>query len=284
MAPWLKLILQKLMAMTHLDIRRSLPAVTLEPLDLVLANYDARGEMITVLQVGACDGVTNDPICHHVAKGFARAILVEPNPLAFVRLQKNYTGVRNVTLIQAAIGEQDGEAHLYRAKKTEKMESEVDLTLQLASFYREHLEHHVKKPDEIERITVPCRSLSSLVAELGLTNIDLLQIDVEGFDAAVVRMALKMPVLPNCINFEHRHLKPADRRPLFDLLEANGYLLSYDEWNILALRNATSQESEKRQNGLGPYLRDESAAGAGANHRVSAPGIGARFGRPAQEA
>jgi len=235
--PWLKLILQKLMAMTHLDIRRSLPVVTLEPLDLVLANYDARGEMITVLQVGACDGATNDPLRHHVAKGSARAILIEPNPFAFVRLQKNYAGFQNVTLVQAAIGEQDGEAHLYRAK-TDKMDSEVDLALQVASFYREHVEHHVKKSDEIERITVPCRSLSSLVAELGLTNIDLLQIDVEGFDAAVVRMALKMPVRPNCINFEHRHLKPADRVPLFDLLKANGYLLNYDEWNILALRDA----------------------------------------------
>ena len=51
---------------TELEIRRSRPAVTLEPLDLVLALFDARGEEITILQVGACDGVNNDPIYHHV--------------------------------------------------------------------------------------------------------------------------------------------------------------------------------------------------------------------------
>jgi hypothetical protein len=121
----------------------------------------------------------------------------------------------------------------------------VDLTLQVASFFREHIERHGKKPHEIERITVPCRSLSSLVAELGLTKIDLLQIDAEGFDAAVVRMALKMPVRPDCINFEHMHLCRADRQPLFDLLKTNGYLLGYDAWNILALKLPMLEEVKK---------------------------------------
>ena len=73
-----------------------------------------------------------------------------------------------------------------------------------------------------------CRSLSSVATELNLGRIEsCLQIDAEGFDAAVVRMALKMPSRPSCINFEHRHLKPADRHPLFDLLTAHGYLLGY---------------------------------------------------------
>jgi FkbM family methyltransferase len=233
------------MAMTPFEIRRRLPVVTLKPLDLVLASYDARGEKVTILQVGACDGVNNDPIRHHVAKGSSRAILIEPNHFAFARLQKTYAGLPNVTLIQTAIGEQDGEAHLYRVKKTEKMDSEVDLTLQFASFYREHLEHRGFLPSEIEQITVPCRSLSSLVAELGLTKIDLLQIDAEGFDAAVVRMALKMPVRPDCINFEHIHLTSADRQLLFDVLKANGYLLGYDDWDILALQMPLLEEVKK---------------------------------------
>jgi hypothetical protein len=92
---------------------------------------------------------------------------------------------------------------------------------------------------------VPCRSLSSLVVDLGLTKIDLLQVDAEGFDAAVVRMALKMRVRPDCINFEHRHLKPADRKPLFDLLEANDYLCAYGDWDLLALRGPVVEEMKR---------------------------------------
>lgn len=243
----LKRLLRQLMAMTPFDIRRRLPVITLEPLDLVLAAYESHGKRITILQVGACDGTNNDPIHDYVIKGSARAILIEPNPFAFERLRKTYVDLPNVTLIQTAIGERDGEASFYRVKKTSKLDSEVDWTLQFASVSRAHLERIGVKRDEIERITVPCRSLSSLVAELGLTKIDLLQIDAEGSDAAMVRMALKLPMRPDCINFEHAHLRMEDRQPLFDLLKANGYLLGYDAWNILALRMPLLEEAKRRK-------------------------------------
>jgi FkbM family methyltransferase len=217
-------------------VHRWMPAATLEPLHLLLAALEARGEIITILQVGACDGYTNDPIYHFVKKGCARAILVEPNPYAFGRLQKTYADVPNVTLVQTAIGDRDGEANLYRLKKTETGESEVDATLQIASFNKNHLKRIHSNPEEIECITVRCRSLSSLTTELGLGQIDLLQIDTEGFDASVVRMALEMSSPPACINFEHLHLRRSDRRPLYDLLNARDYLLSYSGWNILALQ------------------------------------------------
>lgn len=241
----LKRFIRHLLAMTPYEIRLRLPVITLEPLDLVLASYEARGQEITILQVGACDGTYNDPVRNYVIRGPAHAILIEPNPFAFARLEKAYAGFSNVTLIQTAIGERDGEATLYRVKKTNKTGSEVDWTLQIASFYRAHLERHGIRSDQIEPITVPCRSLSSLVADLGLTKVDLLQVDAEGFDAEVVRMALKMSTPPDCINFEHVHLRREDRQPLFDLLKARGYLLSYDVWNILAMQMPVLEELKR---------------------------------------
>lgn len=234
----LRLLFQKAIAATPFDVRRSLPETTIKPLDLLLATYDARGEDIMIVQVGAGDGTTNDPIFDYLAKGSAKAILIEPNPYAFVRLRRTYAGIPNATLIEAAIAEHDGEAHLYRVKRTNKSDSEVDISLQVSSFFREHLVKHGAKQDMIERIGVPCRTLSSLVREFGLPKIDVLQIDAEGFDATVVRMALSLPVPPDCINFEHVHLAPADRQPLFDLLKANDYCLGRDDWNILALQTS----------------------------------------------
>jgi FkbM family methyltransferase len=236
--------------MTPFEVRRRLPVITLEPLNLVLANYAARGQGITVLQVGACDGVNNDPIRHYATRASTRAILIEPNPLAFARLKQTYAGLPNVTLVQAAIGDQDGDAYLYRVKSTGISEREIDPTLQIASFSRAHLEYHGKKAHEIERITVPCRTLPSLIGELGLEKIDLLQVDAEGFDANVVRMALRMPILPDCINFEHIHLTKADRRTLFDLLKVSGYVLGYDDWNILALREALLRDQWSETTGV----------------------------------
>lgn len=220
------------------EIRRCLPVITLEPLDLLLANHSHFGEGITIVQVGACDGVTNDPIWHALTRPSNRAILIEPNPLAFARLKAAYVDNPNITCIQAAIGQQDGEAYLYRVKLSGSSDASADQSLQISSFYKEHLEKHGRKGDDIERITVPCRTLPSLLSEFGVKKVDLLQIDAEGFDAAVVRMAMEMPAKPNCINFEHIHLKGPDRKPLFKLLDNNNYLLSYDEWNILAMQRS----------------------------------------------
>lgn len=226
------------MADMPFEISRALPDITLEPLDLVLASYFTLDRGMTIVQVGACDGITNDPVRRIATRTSTRAILIEPNPAAFDRLQRAYAGLTNVQCIQAAIGERDGEAYLYRVRNSPAAEAGTDLTLQISSFYREHLEKHGKKPQDIERITVSCRTLPTLVAELGLGQIDLLQIDTEGFDAVVVRMAVEMSVRPNCINFEHIHLKEPDRRPLFRLLKERDYLLCYDEWNILAMQRS----------------------------------------------
>ena len=57
---------------------------------------------------------------------------------------------RNVTLIQTAIGERDGTAHLYQVKSIDQMASQADWNLLFAS--------------------LPTKSSRSLVVELGLAN------------------------------------------------------------------------------------------------------------------
>lgn len=234
----LKSLVRWLLAFTSFELRRRLPEITLDPLQLLLAIHYAIGDSITLLQVGACDGVSNDPVHDCVKQTSTRAILVEPNPIAFERLKQTYKGFPNVTLVQAAVGERDGEAYFYRARCSGSPDGNSDRRIQYASFSRTHLEHHGVKADEIERITVPSRTLASLVTELGLHKVDLLQVDAEGFDAEIVRMALAMSALPDCINFEHIHLTKAERKSLFDSLKASGYVFGYDGWNVLAVQQS----------------------------------------------
>lgn len=233
---------------TPYELRRRMPVPTLAPSDLMLAYCLAARRSMTMVQVGACDGMMADPIVQFVRKGAPRAILIEPNPLAFSRLQKTYAGAANVTLVQAAIGDEDGEAILYRVKATGMAETKRDSTLAFASFKRDHLVRHGFDPRAIEPITVPSRTLASLAVEFGLGRIDFLQIDAEGYDAAIVRQALQLAVVPGCINFEHLHLSTEDRRTLFALLREMGYLLGYDERNVLALQKPVleSWQSEPR--------------------------------------
>ena len=72
-------------------------------------------------------------------------------------------------------------------------------------------------------------------------------------------------IRPDCINFEHRHLKPADRQPLFDLLTSHGYLLGYDDWNILAVSNFIPGGFVEGRNVGDPSLDEEAVAGKGAD-------------------
>jgi FkbM family methyltransferase len=223
---------------TPFEVRRRMPVPTLAPSDLLLARYLASRQPVTLVQIGACDGEMLDPVGEFARKGCARAILIEPNPLAFVRLQRAYAGVANATLVQTAIGDRDGEVPFYRHKATDKRPDERDTSLAFSSFNRAHLLQHGFAEGEIECITVPCRTLRSLAVEHGLARIDFLQIDAEGYDAVIVRQALQLPVLPDCINFEHVNLSHEDRRTVFSELAAKDYLLGYDRMNTLGLQKA----------------------------------------------
>jgi FkbM family methyltransferase len=226
---------------TPYEVRRRMPVPTLAPSDVVLARYLAAGRSVTLVQVGACDGVMRDPVVDFVRSSKPRAILIEPNPLAFTRLQRTYAGSPHVTLVQTAIGDRDGEVPFYRHKKTDKKENERDASLAFASFNRSHLTRHGFAESEVECISVPCRTLRTLVAEHKLDRIDFLQIDAEGYDSVIVRQALQLPVLPDCINFEHVNLSHADRRTLFGELAAKDYLMGYDEMNALGVQKAALQ-------------------------------------------
>ena len=84
-----------------------------------------------------------------------RTILIEPNPFAFARLQKTYAGMPNVALIQTAIADHDGEAQLYRVRNTGKSDSEVDLSLQVASFYKNTLSITAGRPTRLSKSPCP---------------------------------------------------------------------------------------------------------------------------------
>lgn len=213
---------------------RELPDATLESMQLLLAHYISFRPTASFVQIGACDGVSEDPVHGYIRKGVFQALLVEPIPANFRQLRQSYEGVKNVRLAQVAIGDKDGEANLFKVKEGAKS-VDVYWSRQLASFDRSHLLRHGVSTEEIECVRVPSMTLSSLIAQHGISQIDLLQVDTEGFDAEVVGMSLRLPVLPECINFENVHLKPDTAAELFSSLKAHGYVWTHDAWNTLAV-------------------------------------------------
>src|SRR5947209_5761746 len=70
------------------------------------ALYLQRPDLI-VVQVGAYDGNSGDPLHRFISRHQVRGILVEPQPLIFRRLQATYSGRTNLTLVNAAVTARD---------------------------------------------------------------------------------------------------------------------------------------------------------------------------------
>lgn len=228
-------------------MNRFLPPATFDSIKLALAYYSESTSHATLLVVGACDGVSGDPSHDFIKGGRIQAILVEPIEQSFQKLTQVYAGMPNVTLIQAAIAGHDGEMTIYKVKEGA---SSIDAYWgsQLASFDRSHILRHRVADNDIESVVVPCLSLASLSAKCNCESIDILQIDTEGFDAVIVKMALDLTPAPECISFENEHLDDFARREIFQLLEQRGYVWTHDNWNTFALHDRVIQRWTTRRN------------------------------------
>ena len=232
---------KRLLAFTPYEVRRRLAPPTIDAVKLLLAYYCAGNRMRTLVQIGAADGSVNDPICRFVQTDRFRAILVEPIPSMYAKLSASYAACKNVMLVQAAIAETDGSARMFRVRADERW-AESDIIPYLSSFDRKHIESFGIDPKDIEEVTVPALSLASLAAKYELKQIDLLQVDAEGYDAEIVKMALKLPQPPRCINFERVNLEFRPMTELFAALEKRGYHLLHDAWNTLAVHESVEKE------------------------------------------
>jgi hypothetical protein len=93
----------------------------------------------------------------------------------------------------------------------------------LASFDKKHLMKEGVPAQYIEQRTVSAIRLCTLLAKHRIEKVDLLQVDVEGYDYQVVRSALESNLFAEIINYEHCHLAPRDRLACKKLLDTHGY-------------------------------------------------------------
>ena len=176
-------------------------------LEYVIAHFLLSHDSITLVQVGANDGQTHDPLNSLLSLKRFRGIMLEPQPEVFRRLQETYKNHPQLTLVNAAISEKDETRILYCVSANAPGPV---WTRGLASFDRNHLlKHDGFVPDiqrYIEEVSVECITFETLFRRVPIGQIDLLQIDTEGYDAEVLKLFNVGLRKPSIINFEHRHL------------------------------------------------------------------------------
>lgn len=177
------------------------------------------------IEIGANDGIRNDPIYSRVVKNGWHGVLVEPEPVQFNALVKNYENSPNLEFVQAAITPTDGTVSLKR------FDPKVTggLGLESSSVSKEVLEKSARllglKSTEgsTDEIIVSSMKLETLIQTTGMYEPDLVVIDAEGSDASIVRDLLEINLNPSFVLYEHLMMDQSEITEIQNAFKAQGY-------------------------------------------------------------
>ncbi|HEX6116167.1 MAG TPA: FkbM family methyltransferase [Solirubrobacterales bacterium] len=198
------------------------------------------------VEIGSNDGSQYDDLRPHILSGRWRGVMVEPVPYVFARLERSYGHLDGVALENVAIADREGRLpfhHLAEADPAELAElpSWYDA---IGSFSRETVLRHREIPGIEDRLVVtevPCETFEGLCRRNGIERIDLLAIDTEGSDAAILRQADIEARRPRLVVYEHYHLSAADRDGCRDRLAGLGYEILEEFLDTYALLPADDE-------------------------------------------
>lgn len=201
----------------------------------VLAEFSqARGGRVNFIQIGANDGLRNDPLRPLIVRDDWQGVLVEPLPTVFPLLKKNYAHLKREGLVflNAAVAAGDEEsldfwsfAPEFLAEQT--LEKRLDY-LRKASFEKDHVAGFLPPGSAVESILlptpVPCLTLDQVVdRHLPRQPLHLLAIDAEGYEATLIPAIDFSRIACEAVFFESEHLKDEDRQRVFGHLAGHGF-------------------------------------------------------------
>jgi FkbM family methyltransferase len=182
------------------------------------------------VQVGSNDGEQFDPLRRAILRTRWRGIMVEPVPEVFRRLHANYGHLSDrIALENVAVADRDGSLPFYHLATVEdhRREGLPQWYDGIGSFDRDHVLKHVDHIPDVERrlvcTEVPAVTFDSLCERNHVDALDLLQIDVEGYDDQLIRSIDLARWRPRLIIYEHYHLAEPAQRACRGLLASQGY-------------------------------------------------------------
>lgn len=195
-----------------------------DPLDCLIYALLVSLPRVRFLQIGANDGRTGDRLWSFRRYPSWSGVLVEPQEAAFHRLAMNYRRwPGRFDLVNVAVAATPGVRPFYHLAEGEEIPGHFD---QLGSLDEALVDRHRRRlslPDAlpIEVTEIRCVTLADLLDHSGVVNV--VAIDAEGSDAAIVAQLDLAADRPEVLAYEHIHLTGENRAATTGGLEASGY-------------------------------------------------------------
>lgn len=204
-------------------------------LDIALALRTSLAKDFYFVQIGAYDGRLFDPIFPWVQARGWHGLLVEPQPRHFDELVENYRGVDGLEFRRIAVSVRNETRRFYTVAERPGIPAGAGM---LASFDESTLLSHRRSTPElashIHSEDIECVAINDLLDSVEAGHIDLLQIDVEGYDHELIRALDFERFRPSIVHFEHRHLSRTQHDACVQRLIDHGYEVCLEPHDTLA--------------------------------------------------
>lgn len=164
-------------------------------MQFALTAVDRASAITRFAQVGANDGVLDDPIYPYIDAGGWEGVMVEPHPAYFKDLSETHADRPGLHLVNCAVSSTPGEMELFHLAENQRT-SFPDWARGCASLKPERLSEilgDARTDDagfdanrDIASVTVKVRPLADILADVGMQSLDILIVDVEGFELQVL--------------------------------------------------------------------------------------------------
>jgi FkbM family methyltransferase len=199
----------------------------------IISKYSSAQKDIFFIEIGANDGIMDDPIYEFVKRDRWTGILIEPVKRIFEKLVSNYDLCDNLIFENCAIANENGNRDFHYIKQPGNSPSGYE---GIGSLLKDkfHADPMVKE-QYLTTENVQCITLDTLLEKHNVKKVNVLVIDTEGYDYEIIKTINFSRIRPNIILFEATHLTIDDYKSCTKLLKNSGYALYAEGKDILGL-------------------------------------------------
>lgn len=211
----------------------------ISPLYSLMFECIQKNQCLNVVQIGANDGKSFDPIYDFLTIYHRQinAVLVEPIKEYHAQLSENYAQFPTIKTKRCAIHKSNSSMSIFKVDS----DNYPDLpawTKGIASFNEQHHTLTGIPPEAIVEELVDCITFEKLLNDSNMPSLDLLQIDTEGYDAQIIKEIDFESTKPNIIHFEHglneNVIDKETLRYVINLLKEQGYEIWWEAHDVTA--------------------------------------------------